>query len=112
MVTIKNAKYAHYVRQTLKHAKDLNAAVERLYLEHESKAARDLVTDIYILEAERRAGTHSQQRKAHSYNLSYSKPGRDKKTQLMVVYKMIEYEHYTQATADTLLTARYIKSKH
>lgn len=84
-----NARFSHYVRQTLKNADDINATAEELYKEHPSQEARDLILDIYILQAERRAGTHEKQFKEKWYDCSYSRQNR--KTQFEIADRMVNY---------------------
>lgn len=83
-----NAKFSHYVRQTLKAAQDLNAAVEKLYREHPSKQARELILDIYILQAERRKNIRHRQMKQCPYDYAYCR--RDKHSQRDIAEKIMQ----------------------
>ena len=82
-----NAKFSHYVRQTLRAADDLNATVEELYNRHKSDPARELILDLYILEAERRRGTRKKNQKDAYYEVSFSRQNR--KTQAQIASKIV-----------------------
>ena len=82
-----NTKYAHYIRKTLKNADDLDAKVEKLFLENTGRIAEEQIIDMYILEKERRNGNHREKQKEYPYDVSYS---HSKHSQLELVKKMIE----------------------
>ena len=81
-----NTHYAHYIRKTLKSADDLDAKVEKLFLENTGRIAEEQIIDMYILEKERRNGNHREQQKKYQYDVSYS---HSKHSQLEVALKMV-----------------------
>lgn len=82
-----NTRYIHYIRQTLKNSDDIDAAVEKLFLENTGNIAEAQIIDIYVLEKERRLGNHRDKQKQYPYDVSYS---HSKHSQLDVAKKMIE----------------------
>ena len=82
-----NTHYAHYIRQTLKNSDNIDAAVEKLFLENTGRIAEEQIIDIYVLEKERRQGNHREKQKEYPYDVSYS---HSKHSQLEIAQKMVD----------------------
>ena len=82
-----NTRYSHYIRQTLKNSEDIDAAVEKLFLENTGRIAEAQIIDIYVLEKERRNGNHREKQKEYPYDVSYS---HSKHSQLEIAQKLVD----------------------